>query len=78
MIGAIEALRGAGKTLTLLEMDDIGQVEGFIADNEVLDPESADEMFEPFGKHGLAKSWAKGRAMIAARMGRQGRGKKSG
>ena len=73
MIGAIEALRGAGKTLELLGMEEVGEVEGFIADNEVLDPESADEMFEPFGKHGLAKSWAKGRAMIAARMGRHGR-----
>jgi len=73
MIGAIEALRGAGKTLELLGMEEVGEVEGFIADNEVLDPESADEMFEPFGKHGLAKSWAKGLAMIAARMGRHGR-----
>jgi hypothetical protein len=73
MIGAIDGLRGAGKTLELLEMEEVGAVEGFIADNEVLDPVSADEMFEPFGKHGLAQSWAKGRAMIAARMTRGGR-----
>ena len=73
MIAAIEALSGAGKTLELLEMEEVGGVEGLIADNEVLDPESADEMFEPFGKHGMAQSWAKGRAMIATRMERRGR-----
>jgi phosphatidylserine/phosphatidylglycerophosphate/cardiolipin synthase-like enzyme len=72
MIGAIEALRGAGKTLEVLEMEKVGEVEDFIADKELLDPESADAMFEPFGKHGLARSWATGRAMLRRRFSRGG------
>ncbi len=70
MIDAIEALRGAGKTLELLPMEELGDVVSFIAENEVLDPESPGEMFEPFGKHGLAQSGAKGRAVIGRRFGR--------
>lgn len=70
MVDAIEALRGTGKTLEMLEMEELDAVEHLIADNEVLDPESADEMFEPFGKHGMAQSWAKGKAMIGRRLGR--------
>ena len=70
MIDAIEALRGAGKTLELLPMEELGDVVSFIAEKEVLDPESPEEMFEPFGKHGLARSWAKGRALIGRRFGR--------
>ena len=60
MVDAIEAMRGEGKTLELLEMEDLDEVESFIADSELLDPENPEEMFEPFGKHGLAHSWAKG------------------
>ena len=71
MIAAIEALRGSGKTLDLLEMEDLGEVQVALADNEVLDPESPDEMFEPFGKHGMAQSWAKGKALIGRRLGRK-------
>ncbi|MCY7399257.1 MAG: phospholipase D-like domain-containing protein [Sphingomonas bacterium] len=68
MIEVIEALRGSGKTLELLDMEETGEVETILAENEVLDPESPDELFEPFGKHGMAQSWAKGRAMIGRRL----------
>ena len=71
MVDAIEALRAPGKTLDLLKMEDVGEVQDLIADNELLDPESAELMFEPFGKHGLGASWARGKAMIEARMGRR-------
>jgi phosphatidylserine/phosphatidylglycerophosphate/cardiolipin synthase-like enzyme len=67
MVGAIEALRGSGKTLELLPMDDIGAAEDFIASNELLDPEHPDDMLDPIATRGLAKSWAKGRAMFARR-----------
>jgi hypothetical protein len=73
MIGAIEALRGRGKTLELLKMEDVGEVEEFIAANELLDPESAEAMFDPIAKRGLARGWARGRAMIDARMRRRRR-----
>ena len=71
MIATIEALRGPGKSLDLLEMEELSDVQVALAENEVLDPESPDEMFEPFGKHGMAQSWAKGKALIARRRGRK-------
>jgi len=72
MIAVIEALRGSGKTLDPLKMEEVGEIETILAENEVLDPESPDEMFEPFGKHGMAQSWAKGRALIGKRLRRGG------
>jgi len=71
MIGAIEALRGAGKTLELLAMEEMGDVEDFIADHEILDPQGAEAMFDPIAKRGLARGWARGRALINARIGRR-------
>ena len=68
MIGAIEALRGQGKTLVMLEAAEPGTVEKIIAANELLDPESPDHMFEPIRKHGLADSWEKGKALVARRL----------
>ena len=71
MVDAIEALRGKGKTLELLPMEDLGAADDFIASNELLDPESPDAMLDPIAKRGLAKSWARGRAMFARRKGRR-------
>jgi len=71
MIGAIDALRGSGKTLELLPMEDVGEVEEFIADHELLDPRRAEAMFEPIAKRGMARGWARGRALIDARLGRR-------
>ena len=67
MGGALEALRGNGKTLDVLEIESIGPAQGFIADNELLDPASADAMLDPIAKRGLAKSWASGKAKLSAR-----------
>ena len=67
MVNAIEALRGKGKTLELLTMEDLGAADDFIASNELLDPESPDAMLDPIAKRGLARSWARGRAMFARR-----------
>ena len=67
MVDAIEALRGQGKTLELLDMESLGATKEFIAANELLDPERADAMLDPIARRGLAKSWAKGRAMLAGR-----------
>jgi phosphatidylserine/phosphatidylglycerophosphate/cardiolipin synthase-like enzyme len=61
MIKAIDALRGSGKTLDLLDLEDMGAAEDFIASNEVLDPECVDDMFDPVKQGSLAKSWAMGR-----------------
>lgn len=53
IIAAIEKLCGAGKTLRPYEIPDLGDVEKWLADNEVLDPESPSEMFEPLSTRGL-------------------------
>jgi phosphatidylserine/phosphatidylglycerophosphate/cardiolipin synthase-like enzyme len=67
LVGAIEALRGKGRTLDLLEIAEVTAAQEFIADNELLDPESADAMLDPIATRGLAKSWAKGRALFRRR-----------
>ena len=67
MVDAIEALRGSGRTLDLLEIEPVGAAQEYIAENELLDPESADAMLDPIAKRGLAKSWAKGLALFRRR-----------
>lgn len=57
LIATIEALRGPGRSLILYEVPDLGDVEKWLADNEVLDPEGPDEMFEGFAKRGLFRRW---------------------
>ncbi|MDF0486586.1 phospholipase D-like domain-containing protein [Sphingomonas sp. H39-1-10] len=53
LIGTIEALRGNGRSLRPYEVPDLSTVEAWLADNEVLDPESPSEMFELTAKRGL-------------------------
>jgi len=53
LIGAVEALRGAGRTLMPLDPGEPSEFEKQLADNEVLDPESAGESFEPMARPGL-------------------------
>ena len=55
LIATIEALRGAGKTLRLLELPVPEGIEKFIADTELLDPVSPTAMFENIGKPSLMK-----------------------
>lgn len=49
----IENHRGSGRTLNLLKLAELTEAEKALAENAVLDPESADEMFEPFSSPGL-------------------------
>ena len=53
LIETIEALRGTGKTLRPYKTPDIGAVEAWLAENEVLDAEGAGEMFEGMSRGGL-------------------------
>lgn len=64
MIAAIETLRGPGKSLDLLDLEGMGAAEEFIASNEILDPQSVDEMFDPISSGTLARSWAMGRRQL--------------
>jgi len=53
LIKTIERLRGEGKTVQPYEVPDLTSVEEWLADNEVLDPEGPEEMFESLDKRGL-------------------------
>ena len=53
LIGAIEGLCTAGRSLRPYETPDLSAVEAWLADNEVLDPEGPGEMFESLTKRGL-------------------------
>jgi len=53
LIRAIETLRGEGRSLRPYEVPDLAAVEKWLADNEVLDPESPSEMFEATTRRGL-------------------------
>ncbi|MCJ8140776.1 phospholipase D-like domain-containing protein [Falsirhodobacter halotolerans] len=53
VIAAIEALRGPGRSLVPYEVPDLNAVEEWLADNEILDPDGPEEMFEAPGKRGL-------------------------
>jgi len=55
LIAAIEALRSAGRSLRPYEVPDLLDVEKWLADNEVLDPDGPDEFFEPMTKRGLLR-----------------------
>ena len=71
LIEAIEALRGSGKTLELLDLIKPGPLEKTIAENELLDPESADAFLEPLAKRGLRKHWSRIRSWRGFRRRRQ-------
>ena len=53
MIATIEALRGPGRSLRPYEAPNLGEIEKWLADNEVLDPEGPEEMFESLTKRSL-------------------------
>ena len=71
MVDAIEALRGPGRSLQLLDLEAMGAAEDFIASNEVLDPECVDDMFDPINSGTLARSWAMGRDRLRRFRGRR-------
>lgn len=55
LIAAIEALRGEGRSLRPYEIPDLHDVETWLADNQVLDPEGPGEIFEATSKGGLLR-----------------------
>ena len=67
LIHTIESLRGSGKTLELLDLVEPGPLDEYIAQNELLDPESADGFLEPMSQRGLKKRWAQGLAKLRRR-----------
>ena len=53
LIAAIEHLRGPGRTVRPLEVEPPAAPQKIIADSELLDPEGAEEPFEPLARPGL-------------------------
>ena len=61
MIAAIEALRGKGKTLKPLPIEDFNDAQKFVADNQLMDPEHPDGFLDPIGGGTLSRNWRRGR-----------------
>jgi phosphatidylserine/phosphatidylglycerophosphate/cardiolipin synthase-like enzyme len=61
LIAAIEALRGKGRTLVPYEIPNLNEVEKWLADNEILDPEGPQEAFETLERRGLFRTASKWR-----------------
>jgi phosphatidylserine/phosphatidylglycerophosphate/cardiolipin synthase-like enzyme len=53
LIRTVEALRGDGRSLRPFEAEEPNSIEKTLAQSESLDPESADEAFEPLARHRL-------------------------
>ncbi len=53
LIRAIETLRGAGRSLVPYVTPELSSLEAWIADNEILDPDGPEEVFESLSKRGL-------------------------
>ncbi|GGO97492.1 phospholipase D-like domain-containing protein [Stakelama pacifica] len=53
LLETIERHAGTGRRLRRYRRPDINAIEGWMADNEILDPEGPEEMFEPVSKRGL-------------------------
>lgn len=55
LIAAIEALRGEGRSLRPYQVPQLNDLETWLADNELLDPECPEEMFKPLSQRGLLR-----------------------
>ena len=53
LVQTIEELRGSGRTLVPLEIEEPNAIEAAIAEREALDPEGPGEYFEPLASRGL-------------------------
>ncbi len=57
LIATVEALRGAVRSLVPYEIPELSGIEEWLAENEILDPNGPDEMFEGTTKRGIFKGW---------------------
>ena len=67
LIRTIDTLRGAGRSLVPYAMPDTSDIENWLAENEILDPNGPDDMFEPLDKRGLFKGWGRLRRKLHLR-----------
>lgn len=57
LIAAIESLRGPGRSLVPYVLPELSETEQWLADNEILDPEGPDMVFESLSRRGLFRGW---------------------
>lgn len=70
LIEAIEALRGEGRSLRPYEIPDLEEVEKWLADNQVLDPEGPEDVFEAMSNGGLLRGLRERAGRIRGRLRR--------
>jgi len=70
LIEAIEALRGEGRSLRPYEIPDLEEVEKWLADNQVLDPEGPEDVFEAMTNGGLLRGLRERAGRIRGRLRR--------
>ena len=66
MIATIDELRGNGRSLVQYEQPELTGLEEWLAENEILDPNGPDEIFESTSKRGLFKGWEKLRSHMSS------------
>lgn len=59
LIATIDELRGNGRSLVPYELPELSSLEEWLAENEILDPNGPDQIFETTSKRGLFKGWEK-------------------
>ena len=69
LIDTIEVLRGEGRSLERLDLTQPGPFDDYIAEHELLDPESPDALFESFGESAMRRNWRRGRNWMRRRRG---------
>lgn len=57
LIATIEKLRGPGRSLVSYELPALSGLEEWLAENEILDPNGPDEVFEATSRRGLFNDW---------------------
>ena len=57
LIATIERLRQPGRTLVPYVIPELSDTEQWLADNQILDPEGPEKIFEPLSRRGLFRKW---------------------
>ncbi|CAN7607671.1 cardiolipin synthase B [Brucella sp. NBRC 12952] len=57
LIETVEQLGGPGRSLYPYQIPELSGIEEWLAENEILDPNGPDEIFESIDKRGLFKGW---------------------
>lgn len=65
LIATVEALRGPGRSLVPYQVPALSGLAEWLADNEILDPDGPDEIFESTARRGLFRGWGRLKGRLA-------------